>query len=119
MMNLQNPGKHYSLASILPRVSNAELRAESVQENLPPYAGYIEAEVPGGTMLLRQEEGEVLTTELVGGDKVQAIMVCVQRNQSDLLVPGLRRHSLLFGRLWNPTTHDLIQQLSGSNPGVH
>ena len=30
---------------------NAELRAVSVQENLPPYAGYIDAEVPGGTIL--------------------------------------------------------------------
>jgi nucleotide-binding universal stress UspA family protein len=26
---------------------NAELKAVSVQENLPPYAGYIDAEVPG------------------------------------------------------------------------
>lgn len=34
---------------------NAELRAVSVQENLPPYAGYIDAEAPGGTALLRQQ----------------------------------------------------------------
>lgn len=33
----------------------AELRAVSVQEKLPPYTGYIDAEVPGGTMLLRQQ----------------------------------------------------------------
>jgi len=63
---------------------NAELRAVSVQENLPPYAGYIDAEVPGGTILLRQQaadyyrdlqaraqaaerEGVNLTTELVEG----------------------------------------------------
>jgi len=38
---------------------NAELRAVSVQEKLPPYAGYIDAEVPGGTKLLRQR---LLTT---------------------------------------------------------
>jgi hypothetical protein len=48
-----------------------------------------------------QREGVILTTELVEGDEVQAIMECVQRNQSDLLVLGLRRHSLLFSRLWN------------------
>ena len=64
---------------------NAELKAVSVQENLPPYAGYIDAEVPGGTILLRQQaadyyrdlqaraqqaaewEGVNLTTELVEG----------------------------------------------------
>jgi nucleotide-binding universal stress UspA family protein len=116
---------------------NAELRAVSVQENLPPYAGYIDAEVPGGTRLLRQQaadyyrdlqkraqeaaqrEGIILTTELVEGDEVQAIVECVQRTQSDLLVLGLHRHSLLFGRLWNHTAHDLSQQLSSSILGVH
>jgi nucleotide-binding universal stress UspA family protein len=116
---------------------NAELRAVSVQENLPPYAGYIDAEVPGGTALLRQQaadyyrdlldrarqaaqmEGVSLTAELVEGDEVQAIMECVQRNQSDLLVLGLHRHSLLFSRLWNHTTHDLVQQLTSSVLGVH
>ena len=50
---------------------------------------------------------------------MQAIVECVQRNQSDLLVLGLHRHSLLFSRLWNHTTHDLSQQLSSSILGVH
>jgi nucleotide-binding universal stress UspA family protein len=116
---------------------NAELRAVTVQENLPPYAGYIDAGAPGATMLLRQQavdyyrdlqtrarqaarqEGVILTTELVEGDEVQAIVECMQRNQSDLLVLGLHRHSLLFGRLWNHTAHDLAQQLSSSILGVH
>jgi nucleotide-binding universal stress UspA family protein len=116
---------------------NAELRAVSVQEKLLPYAGYIDAVVPGGTTLLRhqavdyyrdlqtcaqqaaQREGVILTTELVEGDEVQAILECMQRNQSDLLVLGLHRHSLLFGGLCNHTTHDLVQQLSGSILGVH
>jgi nucleotide-binding universal stress UspA family protein len=116
---------------------NAELRAVSVQEKVPPYAGYIDAEVPGGTKLLRQQaldyyrdlqaharaaaqrEGVILTTELVEGDEVQAIVECVRRTQSDLLVLGLHRHSLLFSRLWNHTTHDLSQQLVSSILGVH
>ena len=116
---------------------NAELRAVSVQEKLPPYAAYIDAEVPGGTRLLSQQaadyyrdlqtraqqaaqrEGVILTTELVEGDEVQAIVECIQRNHSDLLVLGLHRHSLLFSRLWNHTTHDLVQQLSSSILGVH
>jgi len=116
---------------------NAELRAVTVQEKLPPYAGYIDAEVPGGTTLLRQQatqyyrdlqaraeqaaqqEGVILTTELVEGDEVQGIVECAQRTQSDLLVLGLHRHSLLFSRLWNHTTHDLSQQVTSSILAVH
>jgi nucleotide-binding universal stress UspA family protein len=116
---------------------NAELRAITVQEKLPPYAGYIDAEVPGGTTLLRQQatqyyrdlqaraeqaahqEGVILTTELVEGDEVQGIVQCAQRTQSDLLVLGLHRHSLLFSRLWNHTTHDLSQQVTSSILAVH
>jgi hypothetical protein len=45
---------------------------------------------------------------------VQAIVECMQRNQSDLLVLGLHRHSSLFSRLWNHTTHDLSQQMTSS-----
>lgn len=58
-------------------------------------------------------------TELVEGDEVQAIIECVRRNQSDLLVLGLHRHSLLLSRLWNHTTHDLVQGLGSSILGVH
>ena len=100
-------------------------------------AGYIDAEVPGGTAPLQQQasdyyrdlqpharetaqqEGVILTTEFVAGDEVQAIVECVQKTQSDLPVLGLHRHSLLFSRLWNQTTHDLVQQLSSSILGVH
>jgi hypothetical protein len=53
----------------------------------------------------------ILTTELVEGDEVQAIVECVKRTQSDLLVLGVYRHSLLFSRLWNHTAHDLSQQV--------
>jgi nucleotide-binding universal stress UspA family protein len=116
---------------------NAELRAVSVQENLPPYAGYIDAAAPGGTALLRQQaanyyrdlqtraqqaarrEGVILTTELVEGDEVEAIVECMRRNQSDLLVLGVHRHSMLLSRLWNHTTYDLVQQLISSILGVH
>jgi hypothetical protein len=42
-----------------------------------------------------------------------------QYNQSDLLVLGLRRHSLLLSRMWNHTTYDLVQQLSCSILRVH
>ena len=53
------------------------------------------------------------------GDEVQGIVQCAQRTQSDLLVLGLHRHSLLFSRLWNHTTHDLSQQVTSSILAVH
>ena len=78
----------------------------------------MDAEVPGGTALLRQQaseyyrklqsdakeaarqEGIALTTELVEGDEVEAIVECGQRAHSDLLVLGVHRQSLLLSRLW-------------------
>ena len=116
---------------------NAELRAVSIQEKLPPYSGYIDAEVPGGTALLRQQaseyyqklqteaqetarqEGIALATELAEGDEVEAIVECAQRTHSDLLVVGIHRHPLLLSRLWNHTAHDLSQRVGCNIMGVH
>lgn len=67
----------------------------------------------------RSAGGRNPTTELVEGDEVRAIVECVQKTQSDLLVLGLHRHTLLFGRLWNHTAHDLTQQVISSILGVH
>ena len=116
---------------------NAELRAVSIQEKLPAYSGYIDAEVPGGTALLQQQateyyrklqidaleaarqQGVGLTMELVEGDEVQAIVECAQRTHSDLLVVGIHRHALLVNRLWNHTAHDLSQRVTSDILGVH
>jgi nucleotide-binding universal stress UspA family protein len=117
---------------------NAELRTISVQEKLPPYSAYIDAELPGETALLQQEaseyyqklqsdaqqsageEGITLMTELVEGDEVEAIVEYVQKTHSDLLILGIHRHSLLLSRLWNHTAHDLSQRVvSSSIMGVH
>ena len=116
---------------------NAELRAVSIQEKLPPYSGYIDAEFPGGTAQLRQQaseyyrklqseaqevarqQGIALTTELVEGDEVEAIVECAERTQSDLLVVGIHRHPLLVSRLWNHTAHDLSQRVGSNILGVH
>ena len=116
---------------------NAELRAVSVQEKLPPYSGYIDAEIPGGTALIQQQASEyyrklqteaqeaarqggvALTTELVGGDEVDAIVECAQRTHSDLLVVGIHRHPLLLSHLWNHTAHDLSQRIASNILGVH
>ena len=116
---------------------DAELRAVSIQEKLPPYSSYIDAEVPGGTALLQQQaseyyrklqteaqeaarqEGIQLVTELVEGDEVEAIVECAQRTHSDLLVVGIHRHPLLLSRFWNHTTHDLSQRVDSNILGVH
>jgi len=116
---------------------NAELRAVSIQEKLPAYSAYIDAEVPGGTALLKEQaaeyyrdlqteaqeaarqEGIALTTELVEGDEVEAIVECAQRTHSDLLVVGIHRHPLLLSRLWNHTTYDLSQRVTSNILGVH
>lgn len=116
---------------------NAELRAVSIQEKLPSYSGYVDAEVPGGTALLQQQateyyrklqidaleaarqQGVGLTMELVEGDEVQAIVEGAQRTHSDLLVVGIHRHPLLVNRLWNHTAHDLSQRVASDILGVH
>ena len=116
---------------------NAELRLVSIQEHLPPYSGYIDAEVPGGTVLLQQQaseyyrklqtqaqeaarqQGIALTTELVEGDEVEGIVECAQRTHSDLLVVGIHQHPLLLSRLWNHTAHDLSQRVVSNILGIH
>jgi len=116
---------------------NAELRAVSIQEKLPAYSGYIDAEIPGGTALLREQatdyyrklqneaqaaarqQGITLTTELVEGDEVEAIVECAERTHSDLLVVGIHRHPLLVSRWWNHTAHDLSQRVASDILGVH
>ena len=130
-------GRALRMGIHLAKSLNAELRAVSVRENLPPYSAYIDAEMPGATAWLHQQaveyyrrlhagahqtarqEGIILTTEIVEGDEVQAIVECAQRTQSDLLVFGIHRHSLMFSRLWNHTTHDLAQQVQSSILAVH
>jgi len=129
-------GRALLTAIELARNLNAELKAVSVLEKLPPYAGYIDAEVPGGTAALQKQasdyyrklqadaqetarqHGVALTTELVEGDEVDGIVECVRSSNSDLLVLGLHRHSLL-SRLWSHTAHDLSQQVNSSILGVH
>lgn len=116
---------------------NSELRAVSVVENPPPYAAYIDAGLPGETMILRtqlseyyrtiqidaqetaRQEGIVLMTELLEGDEVQSLVECVRRTRSDLLVLGIHRHSWLLSGLLNHTAHDLSQQVTSSILGIH
>jgi len=116
---------------------DAELRAVSVREKLPAYSGYIDAEVPGGTALLQEQASEyyrklqaeaqkaahkagiILTTELVDGDEVDAVVEYVLKTGSDLLIVGIHRHSVLLSGLWNHTAHDLSQRVPSDIMGVH
>jgi nucleotide-binding universal stress UspA family protein len=111
----------------------ADLSTVYVYENVPAYAaGYMDIGVTGATVVLPQQvsqyyrnlqvnaqeaarqQGIALNTELVEGDEVKAIVKCVQRTRSDLLVLGILRRYGPFSRLWNHTTHDLSQHVASS-----
>jgi nucleotide-binding universal stress UspA family protein len=116
----------------------ADLSTVYVYEKLPAYAaGYVDIGVTGATVVLPQQvsqyyrklqvnaqeaarrRGIALTTEFVEGDEVKAIVECVERTQSDLLVLGIPRRYGLFSRLLNHTTHDLSQHVAASILEVH
>jgi len=116
----------------------ADLSTVYVYEKLPAYAaGYVDIGVTGATVVVPQEvsqyyrklqvnaqeaarrRGIALTTEFVEGDEVKAIVECVERTQSDLLVLGIPRRYGLFSRLLNHTTHDLSQHVATSILEVH
>jgi nucleotide-binding universal stress UspA family protein len=116
----------------------ADLSTVYVFEKLPAYAvGYMDIGVTGATVVLPRQvsqyyrrlqvnaqeaahqQGIALNTELVEGDEVKAIVECVQRTRTDLLVLGIPRRYGLFSRLWNHTTHDLSQHVASSILEVH
>ena len=116
----------------------ADLSTVYVYEKLPAYAaGHMDIGVTGATVVLPQQvsqyyrklqvnaqeaarqQGIALNTELVEGDEVKAIVECMQRTRSDLLVLGLPRRYGLFSRLWNHTTHDLSQHVASSILDFH
>jgi nucleotide-binding universal stress UspA family protein len=116
----------------------ADLSTVYVYEKLPAYAaGYVDIGVTGATVVLPQQvsqyyrelqvnaqeaarrRGIALTTEFVEGDEVKAIVECVERTQSELLVLGIPRRYGLFSRLLNHTTHDLSQHVATSILEVH
>src|SRR5258707_12512064 len=95
-------GRALLTAIQLARSLNAELKAVSVLEKLPPYAGYIDAEVPGGTAALQKQasdyyrklhadaqetarhHGVALTTGLVEGDEVAGMLECQRGIKTEL-----------------------------------
>src|SRR5258708_12740079 len=103
-------GRALLTAIELARSLNAELKAVSVLEKLPPYAGYIDAEVPGGTAALQKQasdyypklqadaqetarqHGVALTTELVEGEEVDGIVNFYRPTNTNLLLLLLIRH---------------------------
>ena len=116
----------------------ADLSTVYVFEKLPAYAvGYMDIGVTGATVVLprqvsqyyrrlqvnaqeaARQQGIALNTELVEGDEVKAIVECVQRTRTDLLVLGIPRRYGLFNCLWNHTTHDLSQHVASSILEVH
>ena len=64
------------------------------------------------------KQGVDLTTHLVEGHEVEAIVRCVVRNKADLLVIGIHQHSLYVSRLWS-TVYEVAQDSPCSVLGVH
>ena len=111
----------------------ADLSTVYVYEKLPAFAaGYMDFGVNGASIVLprqayqyyrtllvnaqqaARQQGIALKTELAEGDEVKAIVECVERTRSDLLVLGIPRRYGLFSRLWNHTTHDVSQHVATS-----
>jgi nucleotide-binding universal stress UspA family protein len=122
----------------LARSLKADLGTVYVYETLPAYAaGFMDVGVTGASIVLPKQasqyyrmlqvnaqqtagqQGIALKTELVEGDQVKAIVECVGRTRSDLLVLGIPQRYGLFSRLWNHTTYDLSQQVASSMLEVH
>jgi len=66
-----------------------------------------------------RQAGITLTTELVDGNEVEAVVGYVVKTHSDLLIVGIHRHSSLLSGLWNHTAHDLSQRVASDIMGVH
>jgi nucleotide-binding universal stress UspA family protein len=115
---------------------NAGLRAISVIEPLPGYSAFaavIDSSLPQSLTENRREayeillasaheyawsEGVHLSTELLEGAEVKAIVDYIIRNEADLLVIGLPHHELQITRLWS-SVYSISQAIPCSVLGVH
>jgi nucleotide-binding universal stress UspA family protein len=112
------------------------LHAIAVAEELPAYTAYGIAGDPSILQKLGEdrrqfyadlqtkvrekaaEQGVEISTHLLDGEKVDAIVHFVHEHKIDLLVIGLHHRSLRVSRLWS-TVYTLAQELPCSILGVH
>ncbi len=100
----------------------AELHSISVEERLPHYAATV-----GEVVETKQEAAEYfrllsieaglaataagirLTTHVLPGHEVEAIVTFAKDHGFDLLVIGFMGHSKIFGRIWGSTSQNLTK----------
>ena len=96
----------------LAKTLGAELTVVTVLEPLPGYYSFAASVVPtwnwteekriryGALQAEARQQakaaGVVFDAELINGDEVNTIVECAKRHHSDLLVLGMRKHSLLM-----------------------
>ncbi len=105
--------KAFQVAIELAKALGAELKVVTVLEPLPSYFSFATSAVMAvnwkdeqqARYTALQEEarrqaaaaGLHFDTELIHGDEVGTIIECARKYQSDLLVLGMRKHTLLMG----------------------
>ena len=106
---------------------DAELHEICVEEHLPRYAAtiseVIEAEdeatdyfrrVTRDAELIAEAHGVRLTSHVLPGHEVEAIVQFVKDRGFDLLVVGFMGHSRVFDRIWGGTSQNLTRLASCS-----
>jgi nucleotide-binding universal stress UspA family protein len=100
----------------------ADLHEISVEEHLPHYAAtvgeVIEAKqeavdyfrkVTSAAEMAARAHGVQLTSHVVPGHEVEAIVTFAKERGFDLLVIGFMGHSKIFGRIWGSTSQNLTK----------
>lgn len=120
----------------LARILGADLRVVSVVQDLPAYTAYATAVDSSLPLTLREDrsqayeqlqaevrdaalrEGVAAATHLLQGDPVDALLGFLARENPDLIVIGLHRHTSHISRLWS-TVYEVAQDSPCSVLGVH
>jgi nucleotide-binding universal stress UspA family protein len=129
-------GRALTAAIHLAKALGAHLQAVTVMEELPAYTAYATAVDPSVIRTLDEDrvafyerlqaaakstalqDDLELTTHLLNGGTVDAIVEFVREHQVNLLVIGLHHRSLRMSRLWS-TVYTLAQGVPCSMLGVH
>ena len=106
-------GKALETAIELARCLGGELKIVTIIEPLPAYYSFATIALPASEWSEEKREEYVslqakarqlakaaglwLDTEIVDGDEVCGIIECARRYRADLLVVGMRKHTLLMG----------------------
>jgi nucleotide-binding universal stress UspA family protein len=115
---------------------HAELQAVTVMTDLPAYTAYAGAFDASALRLLKDDRlalyeklqnkaralaashGIELSSHLIDGQQVEAIVNFLREQKADLLVIGLHQRDLYISRLWS-TVYELAQEAPCSVLGIH